>query len=64
MAGATLVVGLVLIALAWLGILRESSLRDWQLRLAWPSMLVVMLCRLNLYVGRAGQHHAGGAHSA
>jgi hypothetical protein len=65
MAGATIGLGLVLIGMAWLGIIPTSNLGTWQLKFCGPAclvMLVVMLFRLDLYAGRMG-HHAYGAHA-
>jgi hypothetical protein len=60
MAGSTMVVGLLLIAAYWLGIVPKSSLIDVQTSLACPVMLVVMLFRFRLYSGHQGHH----AHTA
>jgi hypothetical protein len=59
MAGATLGLGIVLIGMAWLGIVSTSTLIALQFSfcgLACLVMLVVMLFRLDLYTGRMGQH--------
>jgi hypothetical protein len=59
MSGATIGLGILLIGIAWLGIVPKSSLLQWQLGfcgLACPVMLVVMLFRLDLYTGRKGHH--------
>lgn len=71
MAGATIAVGLVLIALAWAGILPADDLSGWaSARFCGPACLVmvpVMLARRGMYAGHAG--HGGhqmspAAHSA
>jgi hypothetical protein len=65
MGGTTLGLGIVLIALAVLGIVPRSSLVAWQsgfCALACVAMPIVMLFRLDLYTGRTGHHH--GAHAA
>jgi hypothetical protein len=54
MAAAPIVVGVLLIGLAWLGIVPKSSLIEWLTRLVCPAMLVPMLLRLDLYTGRKG----------
>jgi hypothetical protein len=54
MAGSTMVVGLLLIAAYWLGIVPESSLIEVQTSLACPVMLAVMLFRFRLYSGHQG----------
>jgi hypothetical protein len=59
MSGATLAVGVLLISLAWLGIVPKSSLPLWQLAFCGPAclaMLIAMLLRLDLYTGRKGHH--------
>lgn len=60
MASTTIVLGLLLVALNWLGLLPKSSLFEWMRGLACPVMLVPMLFRLDLYTG----HHAGHQHHA
>ncbi|HEX6551669.1 MAG TPA: hypothetical protein VF026_02820 [Ktedonobacteraceae bacterium] len=60
MAAAPIVVGVLLIGLAWLGIVPRSSLIEWLTGLACPVMLIPMLLRLDLYTGRKG-HHAQAA---
>jgi hypothetical protein len=60
MASTTMVVGVLLIGLAWLGIVPRSSLLEWLTGLACPVMLIPMLLRLDLYTGRKG-HHAQAA---
>jgi hypothetical protein len=61
MSGATVVVGLLLIGGFWLGIVTQSGLIDWQLRLACPLMFAVMLCRVGLYSQGHAAHHAAHA---
>jgi hypothetical protein len=56
MAAAPIVLGVLLIALAWLGIVPKSSLIEWLTRLACPAMLIPMLLRLDLYTGGKGHH--------
>ncbi len=60
MGGATLALGILLIAAGWLGIIPVSDLFEWEIRLACPVMLVAMLFRLDLYTGRMSHH----AHAA
>lgn len=63
MSGAVIGLAILLIGLAWLGILTESSLRGWQLGFCGPAcaiMFITMLFRLDLYTGRMG-HHAQAA---
>ena len=54
MAVTPIVLGVLLIGLAWLDIVPKSSLIEWLTRLACPAMLVPMLLRLDLYTGRKG----------
>ena len=56
MAGTTLGLGVLLIGLAWLGVVPRSSLIEWLTRLACPVMLLPMLLRLDHYTGRMGHH--------
>jgi hypothetical protein len=68
MGGATIAVGIALIALAGLGILSATSLRGF----ASPAfcspacvvMFFVMLPRLDMYTGRTGHHKRHVAHAA
>ena len=60
MAAAPIVLGVLLIGLAWLGIVPKSSLIEWLTRLVCPAMLIPMLLRLDLYTGRKG-HYAQAA---
>jgi MFS superfamily sulfate permease-like transporter len=57
MASTTIVLGILLVGLGWLGILPKSSLFEWMRRLACPVMLIPMFLRLDLYTGRAGHCH-------
>ena len=59
MSGATMVVGLLLIAAYWLDIVAASSLIEVQTSLACPVMLAVMLFRFRLYSSRGHHAHAG-----
>jgi hypothetical protein len=52
MAAVPIVLGVLLIGLAWLGIVPKSSLIEWLTRLVCPAMLIPMLFRLDLYTGR------------
>jgi hypothetical protein len=54
MAASPIVLGVLLIGLAWLGMVPKSSLIEWLTRLACPAMLIPMLLRLDLYTGRKG----------
>src|ERR1700693_3955491 len=54
MSGATMAVGILFIAAAWLGIISKASPFEWLRALACPIMLAVMLFRFNLYSGRSG----------
>jgi hypothetical protein len=56
MAASPIILGILLIGLAWLGIVPKSSLIEWLTRLACPVMLIPMLFRLDLYTGRKGHH--------
>jgi hypothetical protein len=56
MAAPPIVLGVLLIGLAWLGIVATSSLIEWLTHLACPVMLIPMLLRLDLYTGRTGHH--------
>ena len=57
MASTTIVLGIILVALGWLGILPQSSLFEWLVRFACPVMLIPMFFRLDLYTGRSGHCH-------
>jgi hypothetical protein len=56
MTATPIVLGVLLIVLAWLGIVPRSSLIGWLTGLACPVMLIPMLFRLDLYTGRKGNH--------
>jgi Ca2+/Na+ antiporter len=60
MGGATMGLGIGLVALGTLGLSPASDLFEWMTRLACPVMLVPMLFRLDLYTGSMGHH----AHAA
>jgi hypothetical protein len=60
MAAAPIVLGVLLIGLAWLGIVPKSNLIEWLTRLVCPVMLIPMVFRLDLYTGRK-DHHAQAA---
>jgi hypothetical protein len=60
MAAAPIVLGVLLIGLAWLGIVPKSNLIEWLTSLVCPVMLIPMLFRLDFYTGRKG-HHAQAA---
>jgi hypothetical protein len=53
MSGAMVVETILLIGVAWLGILSTSNLVLWQHVLMMPAMLVPMLYRRDLYAGHA-----------
>ena len=61
MSITTIVLGILLVGLGWLGILPRSNLFEWMTRLACPSMLIPMFLRLDHYAGRAG-HSMHAAH--
>ena len=56
MAATPIALAILLIGLAWLGIVPRSSLIQWLTGLACPVMLIPMLLRLDLYTGRKGHH--------
>jgi hypothetical protein len=56
MSGATMLVGLLLIAGYRLGVVAQASLIEVQTSLACPLMLAVMLLRFGLYSSHAGHH--------
>ena len=56
MASTTIVLGIVLVTLGWLGILLRSSLFEWMTRLACPVMIIPMLFRLDVYTGHHTSH--------
>jgi hypothetical protein len=61
MTGATMVVGLALIAAYWMDLISRASLVEVQTSLACPVMLAVMLARFRLY---SGNHAAHAVHEA
>ena len=61
MSITTIVLGILLVGLGWLGVLPRSSLFEWMTRLVCPSMLIPMFLRLDHYAGRAG-HSMHAAH--
>ena len=60
MAGTSMALGIILIALGSLGLVPVSDVFEWMTRLACPVMLIPMLMRLNLYTGGM-DHHAHAA---
>lgn len=56
MAGASMALGIILVALGLLGIIPMSDIFEWEASLCCPAMLVPMLFRRNLYTGSAGHH--------
>jgi hypothetical protein len=72
MSGATIGLAIVLVALAGLGVVPDSSIREWVTGERVPSfcgpacavMFVVMLFRLGLYTGRTGHHMDHGTPAA
>jgi hypothetical protein len=60
MSAAMVVMAVLLLCLGWLGIVRMSALPLLAHGLMMPAMLVPMLCRLELYTGRA----AHGSHAS
>jgi len=61
MGGATMALGIALIAAGWLGIIPASDMFEWEKSLACPVMFIAMLFRLDLYTSHAG-HKAHSAH--
>ena len=57
MSGATMVLGLGLIAAYWLDVVAKGSLVEIQTSAACPLMLAVMLMRPRLYAGHHMAHH-------
>lgn len=49
MSGATVLVGVLLIGGFWLGVISQHGLIEWQIRLACPVMVAVMLLRAGFY---------------
>jgi hypothetical protein len=72
MSGATIGLAIVLVGLAGLGVVPDSSIREWVTGEGAPSfcgpacavMFIVMLFRLGLYTGRTGHHVGHGRHAA
>jgi hypothetical protein len=72
MSGATIGLAIVLVGLAGLGVVADSSIREWVTGERVPSfcgpacvaMFVVMLFRLGLYTGRTGHHMGHRTHTA
>ena len=60
MAGASMALGIALVALGLLGIIPTSDIFGWEASLCCPAMLVPMLFRRNLYTGST-DHHANAA---
>ena len=59
MSAATIGLGVVLAALAAVGVLSPADVRSWALAFCGPACLVmlpVMLLRLDMYTGRSGEH--------
>jgi hypothetical protein len=57
MSGAVIALAIVMIGVAWAGVVSASSLRGWAMGFCGPAcgvMFVVMLFRLDLYTGRTG----------
>jgi len=61
MSSTSIVLGILLVGLGWLGILSNSDQIEWLKTLACPVMLIPMFLRLDLYTGRAG-HSMHAAH--
>jgi hypothetical protein len=51
MAGASVGLGISLIALGLLGLIPMSDIFEWEASLCCPAMLVPMLFRYKLYIG-------------
>jgi hypothetical protein len=68
MGGATIAVGVVLVALAWAGVLSDAGLRDYASpKFCGPAcavMFLAMLPRIGMYAGRTGHHGPRGAFCA
>jgi len=57
MSGAVVALAVVIIGMAWAGVVSGSGLRGWAMGFCGPAcavMFVVMLFRLDLYTGRKG----------
>src|ERR687886_1232147 len=59
MAGSMVILAVALLAAGWLGIVPMSALALLAHGLMMPAMLVPMLCRLELYTGRAAHGSLG-----
>lgn len=64
MASTTIVLGLVLVILGWLGTMPKSSMFEWMTGLACPVMLIPMLFRLDHYTGHHASHSQHNTHPA
>lgn len=66
MASTSIVLGIVLAGLGWLGVLSKSSGFEWMTRLACPVMIIPMLFRLDHYASSHASHqnHAHSTHPA
>jgi hypothetical protein len=64
MSGAMFVEVFALIGASWLGVIPQGSIVFWQHTLMLPTMVVVMLFRLDTYTGRSGHHEQHAAHAA
>jgi hypothetical protein len=62
MSGSTMVIGLLLIAAYWMGLVARGSLIEIQTSLACPVMLVVMLLRFPVYSAAHSGHSARAVH--
>lgn len=62
MSGSTMVVGLMLIAAYWMGLVARGSLIEIQTSLACPVMLAVMLLRFPVYSAAHAGHSARAVH--
>lgn len=61
MSSTSIILGIFLIALSWLGAIPQSDMLEWVKRLACLVMLVPMLLRLDHYTGRM-DHSKHGMH--
>jgi hypothetical protein len=64
MASTTIVLGIVLVGLAWLGILPKNSLFELLTRFACPIMIIPMLFRMDMYTGHHASHSGHKAEGA
>ena len=63
MSSTTIILGILLVGLNWLGTISQSDMLEWMKVLACPVMLVPMLLRFDHYAGRMDhRHHAHEAH--